>query len=101
MLEQKWSKTDGNGNAVVRERSGTGWEESLRHRWAVVKLARAADAEDKLGAPAIERLPEQRRTDEGPKRSVNELLSEMRLTDANGGEDASANRDGKVTNSQG
>ncbi|KAF2160480.1 hypothetical protein M409DRAFT_29101 [Zasmidium cellare ATCC 36951] len=80
MLEKKWNKTDRFGNARPQQRSEAQWRESLRHRWAVLKLKKDEDAEKELGVPKIGRLPEL--DPESPKvakKTVNEMLAEMRM----------------------
>ena len=85
MLEQKWSKTDKRGFTKVQERTGSGWNESLGYRWAVLKLAEHEAAKRELGSPKIERLLDRSPKPNGaraPRKSVNEMLAEMRLKDS-------------------
>ena len=86
MLEQKWSKKDRNGDAYVEERRGTDWNRSLGYRWAVVKLNIDETAMEEHGEPKTERFPDKSthgpRKDSTPKKSINELLAEMKLRDA-------------------
>ena len=82
MLEQKWTKKDRYGRVRVEERSGAGWEKSLSYRWAVVKLDRDEDADREKGELKIERLLEDvPKSPDKPRKSVNEMLAEMRLRD--------------------
>ena len=77
MLEQKWSKTNKFGVTKMQERTGSGWNESLGYKWAVVKLAKDEVAETELGLPKIERLLDremQQKSPKAPRRSVNEML---------------------------
>lgn len=88
MLEQKWTKKDKFGNIRQEERSEASWKASLSHRWAVVKLKKDEAAEKELGVPRIERLPDL--DPESPKvakKSVNEMLAELRMGDQKGASD--------------
>lgn len=78
MLKQKWQKTDRFGNVVQRKRDEKGWQESLSQRWAVIKFAEDQEAEQERGTPNIERIEEQDIHDR-PRKTVNEILTEMRL----------------------
>ncbi|KAK3665506.1 hypothetical protein LTR22_003736 [Elasticomyces elasticus] len=81
MLEQKWSRIDRHGKVVMRERDHASWQESLGLRWAVVKFARHEEADRQKGVPRIERLSDSTESARGGavKKSVNEMLQEMRL----------------------
>jgi hypothetical protein len=68
MLEQKWEG---------RQRGGERWQQSLNLRWAVIKFAEDKMTIEQRGKPKIDRLPDR----EEPKKSVNELLPEMRMTE--------------------
>jgi hypothetical protein len=82
MLEQKWTKKDRYGRVRVEERRGADWNKSLSYRWAVVKLDRDEDADREKGELKIERLPGDMPKSPGkPRKSVNEMLAEMRLKD--------------------
>ncbi|KAI7088871.1 hypothetical protein KC356_g2987 [Hortaea werneckii] len=78
MLQQKWQKTDRFGNAVQRKRDEKGWQESLSHKWAVIKFAEDQEAKQTRGTPNIERI-EERDIHKKPEKTVNEILAEMRL----------------------
>jgi hypothetical protein len=83
MLHQKWTVTNQRtGYVKHRQREVSHWQESLGYRWAVIKFERDEETEKVKGPPAIERLEDEH--DEEPdgrqeKKSVNELLREMRL----------------------
>ncbi|KAK4507550.1 hypothetical protein PRZ48_001285 [Zasmidium cellare] len=89
MLEKKWTKTDRFGNARPQERSEEKWKESLSHRWAVLKLRKDKVAEKELGVPKIERLDLDPESPKVARKSVNEMLAEMRMGDQNSGNNAS------------
>ncbi|KAI7494013.1 hypothetical protein KC367_g8330 [Hortaea werneckii] len=78
MLQQKWQKTDRFGNVVQRKRDEKGWQESLSHRWAVIKFAEDQEAKQTRGTPNIERIVE-KDIPKRPEKTVNEILAEMRL----------------------
>ncbi len=82
MLEQKWTRTDRRGNIVSVERDQAHWQQSLGYRWAVVKFAKEEAAQQDRGNPKIEKLPFELARAGEPKKSVKELLAEMRLEDA-------------------
>ena len=89
MLEQKWSRTDRSGKVSVEERSGDSWQKSLGIQWAVLKLAEGDVTEKDRGTPNIERLADGKaKSPRTPRKSVNEMLAEMRLKDS--GTDAAA-----------
>lgn len=90
MLEQKWTRADRKGNSVMEERSGENWERSLCLRWAVVKLAKDEKADQERGVPEIEQLPEKPQSPRQHRKSVNEMLAEMRLKDSAGNPDAAS-----------
>lgn len=78
MLEQKWTRTDADGDMHQLRLNQERWEESLGYRWAVVKLRRDPVAE-RAGAPKIEVLPDAHGDDGGAeKKIVNEMLAELR-----------------------
>ncbi|KAF4542209.1 30s ribosomal protein s16 [Lasiodiplodia theobromae] len=76
MLEQKFSATDKFGRVVQQQRSHASWKASLEHRWAVMKLEKDEDAEKSLHAPDV-KIHDKKKKDT-PRKSVNELLKEMR-----------------------
>ncbi|KAK4548615.1 hypothetical protein LTR36_009525 [Oleoguttula mirabilis] len=78
ILEQKWTKTDRRGNVIKEQRDERSWQESLRHRWAVLKFARDEVAEKDRGRPKAQRLADEVE-ESGPTKSVNETLAAMRL----------------------
>jgi hypothetical protein len=63
MLEQKWSP------GVELKRDMTAWARSLEYEWAVIKMSKI------VGDGA----PEPPKVQQAPKRSVNELLAELRM----------------------
>lgn len=78
MLQQKWETRDKFGNVKQRQRDATAWEESMKHRWAILQLMRDEEADKAKGPPTIKKLEEELPR----KKSDNELLQEMRLGDA-------------------
>lgn len=80
MLKQKFSKEDRFGNVRQQERPRSAWEASMRHRWAVIKLDKDEEANSTLGDPEIE-VREGEIESREPKKSVNELLKELRVKD--------------------
>lgn len=81
MLLQKFYAVDARDRIVKQKRSRQAWAESMSYRWAVMKLEK--DEETETPAPKIEfsvRKPPGRKPRE-PKKTVNELLKEMRLQD--------------------
>lgn len=79
MLEQKWTVLDRFGNPKKEVgRDSSGWQRSLAYEWAVVKFEKT-EGQDTPAPPSIEHAipPEP----EPPRKSVNELLAEMRLAD--------------------
>lgn len=79
MLEQKFSEVDRRGRVRQKRRSRASWEESMRHRWAVVKLEVDDEAYGGVPPPAIEDREVEVAAKDPEKVSVNELLKEMRL----------------------
>lgn len=78
LLEQKFSQVSQYGRVQQKRRSKAAWDESMRHRWAVVRLEK--DGECDMPAPDIKTkeraLPPRAHKEQ---KSVNELLHEMRL----------------------
>jgi hypothetical protein len=79
MLEKKWTKQSKFGGVKKIERDSASWKASLSVKWAEIKLAKDEAASKELGEPQIERLPDPELA--SPKKSVNEMLAEMRLKD--------------------
>jgi hypothetical protein len=71
MLEQKWSLV------AESKRDVTAWARSLGFEWAVVKMSKVV-GDDAPEPPKIQRTP---------KRSVNELLAELRMAPTGSGGD--------------
>ncbi len=86
MQKQKWERRDRFGRTILgRARDASAWETAVSIEWAVVKFEKLG-AGEAPPAPAVERLPApQRRShgDEGEPRSVNEMLTELRLQGTN------------------
>ncbi|KAI0913471.1 hypothetical protein F4823DRAFT_42443 [Ustulina deusta] len=86
MLQQKWERKDRFGNPLKsRARDASAWNASLAQEWAVVRFE-LLEGEDAPSPPQIEKLPEPERPVEkenGETKSVNEMLSDMRLNDGN------------------
>lgn len=79
MLEQKWTQTDGKGNARTVDRDAGSWSATLNVRWAVVKFVAVDEAAGReLGTPEIEHWTAGEGADGGVK-GVNEILKELRL----------------------
>ncbi|KAI0018848.1 hypothetical protein F4780DRAFT_495689 [Xylariomycetidae sp. FL0641] len=99
MQQQKWERRDKYGNLIggARTRDAAAWEKALSTEWAVVKFERLPTAEQAQEQqqsteggtaaegvqiapppPAIEKLPEPEKPI-AESRSVNDMLSEMRL----------------------
>ncbi|KAK6221907.1 hypothetical protein LQW54_001127 [Pestalotiopsis sp. IQ-011] len=74
LQQQKWERRDRRGNVVpnTRQRDAAAWKASMRHNWAVVKFEKVA-AEEAPPPPSIEK------TEVAPKKSVTEMLKDMRL----------------------
>lgn len=83
LLEQKFTLTDRRGRVRQKQRSEESWKSSLRHRWAVIQMEKDQEANDGLPPPKIEVRDKSVGDADGssPKKSVNELLREMRLKD--------------------
>ncbi|KAJ8105564.1 hypothetical protein ONZ43_g7380 [Nemania bipapillata] len=85
MLQQKWERKDRFGKVVSRPRDASAWNASLAMEWAVIGF-KLLEGEDAPPHPQIEKLPEPERPGGEAGRetkSVNEMLSEMRLNDGN------------------
>ncbi|TRX98612.1 hypothetical protein FHL15_000686 [Xylaria flabelliformis] len=82
MLQQKWGRKDRFGHILPsKPRDASAWSASLAMEWAVVAF-QLLEGEDAPPAPHIEKLPEPERP---ITKSVNEILSDMRLNDDSGG----------------
>lgn len=81
LLEQKFTTTDRMGRVKQRQRSAVSWRSSLRHRWAVIGMEQDEDANASLPPPKIEVRNDSMKDGDAsfPKKSVNQLLNEMRL----------------------
>lgn len=77
MLDQKWSYIDKFGEIQQKERTMESWNEALCKKWAVVKFQE--QDEEKFPPPRIERLPDPE-PQRVPKKSVNEMLAELRTS---------------------
>ncbi|KAM3415958.1 hypothetical protein BST61_g9448 [Cercospora zeina] len=78
MLEQKWSYVDKYGKRQGKARTQESWNQALCKRWAVVKFKQVVD--QNLAPPQIERLPGPESKQKAPKKSVNEMLEELRMS---------------------
>jgi len=72
MLQRKWKLKNKDGEVIEQLRSTKAWEESLRHKWAVIKMELDDEAMKELGPPHIEKIEKER------KGSVNEMLRKLR-----------------------
>ncbi|KAI0863485.1 hypothetical protein F4860DRAFT_64227 [Xylaria cubensis] len=82
MLQQKWGRKDRFGHVLPsKPRDASAWNTSLAMEWAVIAF-QLLEGEDAPPAPQIEKLPEPERP---ITKSVNEMLSDMRLNDDSGG----------------
>jgi hypothetical protein len=72
LLAQKWqSDVDANGQVNIKTRDEARWRESFEQEWAVVKFVSMPEGEGTPPALVVEKAP--------PRKSVNDLLAEMRL----------------------
>lgn len=88
MLSKKWETVDKYGRVQQRRRDAKGWEESMAHKWAVIKMEKDVEAMQEKGEPKIERIEED---EEGGgvsldgqgsvAKNVNEILAELRIKD--------------------
>lgn len=81
LLEQKFTQVDRFGRAKQQQRSAASWKASMRHRWAVIRMEKDQDANASLPPPKIEARKNLVKDADAstPKKSVNELLKEMRM----------------------
>ncbi|QDS67701.1 hypothetical protein FKW77_005541 [Venturia effusa] len=71
LLAQKWqSDVDKNGEVIIRARDEDRWRESFQQEWAVARF-RPLEGDDVPPELVVEKAP--------PKKSVNDLLAELRL----------------------
>ncbi|KAI0428382.1 hypothetical protein F5Y09DRAFT_289774 [Xylaria sp. FL1042] len=86
MLQQKWERKDRFGNIIgSKPRDASAWNASLAQEWAVVRFE-LLEGENTPPPPQIEKLPEPERPvgmENKETKSVNEMLSDMRLNDGN------------------
>lgn len=81
LLAQKWQfDVDANGHAIIKPRDEQRWRESFEKEWAVIKFCPLQDGDDAPPKLVVEKAP--------PKKSVNDLLAEMRLGKANSSDKA-------------
>lgn len=78
MLEQKWSYIDKLGKAQETARTKESLHQALCQQWAVVKFKEVED--QSLAPPQIEKLPDPERKQKAPKKSVDEMLEELRMS---------------------
>ncbi|KAF3765384.1 hypothetical protein M406DRAFT_67834 [Cryphonectria parasitica EP155] len=78
MLEQKFSTVDRHGRVKLQKRAPAAWEMSMSYRWAVVKFEMDEVANTQLTPPDIN-VQGVQDAEKVPRKSVNELLKEMRL----------------------
>lgn len=72
LLAQKWqSEVDGNGQVIIKPRDAQRWHDSFQQEWAVVKFVQMPEGGSTPPALEVKKAP--------PKKSVNDLLAEMRL----------------------
>lgn len=78
MLTKKWEpKPDRWGRVVRKERDAEKWRESFSQEWAVVKFVKMEHGDGVPAPPTI--VTWQEKISEAPRKSVNEMLAEMRL----------------------
>ncbi|KAK3723450.1 hypothetical protein LTR37_001702 [Vermiconidia calcicola] len=94
MLEQKWSRTNGWGKTKWKDRNPAAWAESMSHRWAAVKFKEDETAQKERGGLKIERLPDP------PKKSVNEMLAEMRVKETGVPDESKEDADARANAAQ-
>lgn len=84
MQEQKWTRMDRHGRPRPINRNAESWKKSLTQRWAVLKFEKDEEATKDMQPPQIEvsSIPSDVAGNSGQERkSVNEILKEMRLKD--------------------
>lgn len=83
LLEQKFTTVDRFGRARQQQRSAASWKSSMRHRWAVISMEKDPDADAVLPPPKVEVRNDLAGDADAasPRKTVNELLKEMRLND--------------------
>ena len=97
MLEQKWTpRRTKRGTVKKRERDEASWRASLAVEWAVIRFEPVdGEAANGLEPPKIARVkkPEEKAT--APRKSVNELLAELRQGDCKDVADSDKSHPGK------
>lgn len=92
MLEQKWTRTSKYGRSRQIERDAASWKKSLGYQWAVLRFEKDEEMSKQLGEPNIEvstggdaesstRSKGKENVPAQPRRSVNEMLRDMRMKD--------------------
>jgi hypothetical protein len=56
MLTKKWEKADRFGRVYQRQRNQKAWDDSLNHKWAILKMVVDEEACREKGEPKIERI---------------------------------------------
>lgn len=86
LLAQKWqSAVDQNGEVIIRPRDENRWRESFEQEWAVLKFYPLQEGDEAPHKLVVEKAP--------PRKSVNDLLAEMRLGKENSDGSAGAKVD--------
>lgn len=81
MLTKKWQpQRDRWGKVIEVERDAAGWAKSFSQKWAVVKFVKF-EGEDGVSAPDAPVIVAWQESSPVQKKSVNELLAEMRMSD--------------------
>lgn len=84
MQEQKWTRTDKYGRSRPINRNAESWKKSLTQRWAVLKFEKDEEATQEIQPPQIKNSSNRRNTNDNggqDRKSVNEMLMEMRMKD--------------------
>ncbi|KAF2650708.1 hypothetical protein K491DRAFT_730753 [Lophiostoma macrostomum CBS 122681] len=79
MLSKKWEKVDRYGRVHQRQRNQKGWEDSLKHKWTVVKMVLDEGANEEKGPLEIQRIDQEPEQENSGGRSVNEMLAALRM----------------------
>ncbi|KAE9974716.1 hypothetical protein EG328_003673 [Venturia inaequalis] len=83
LLAQKWqSEVDKNGEVIIRPRDENRWRDSFEQEWAVVKFYPLQESDEAPPKLVVEKAP--------PRKSVNDLLAEMKLGKENSDGNAGA-----------
>ncbi|KAF2197966.1 hypothetical protein GQ43DRAFT_181682 [Delitschia confertaspora ATCC 74209] len=59
MLQKKWETVDKYGKIKQRYRDAKAWEESMKHKWAVIKMEQEVEATKEKEEPKIERIEQE------------------------------------------